>query len=137
VHLTRHPLAACYAIYRNRFNRSCTFAYDLSDIGEFYIGYRKIMAHWHRVLPNRILDVAYEDVVTALEPTTRLLLDYLGLPFEAGCLEYQRNPEAVETASSAQVRQPLYDSSLHMWRNYTAELAPLRTRLESAGIRID
>jgi tetratricopeptide (TPR) repeat protein len=137
VHVMRHPLAACYAIYRNRFNGSYTFSYDLSDIGEFYIGYRKVMAHWHRVLPNRILDVAYEDMVTALEPTTRRLLDYLGLPFEAGCLEFERNPEAVETASSVQVRQPLYDSSLHMWRNYAAELAPLRARLEDAGIRID
>lgn len=137
LHVTRHPLAACYAIYRNRFNGSYTFAYDLSDIGEFYIGYRKVMAHWHRVLPNRILDVAYEDVVTALEPATRRLLDYLDLPFEAGCLEFQRNPDAVETASSVQVRQPLYDSSLHMWRNYAAELAPLRAHLEAAGIPID
>jgi len=137
VHVTRHPLAACYAIYRNRFNGSYTFAYDLSDIGEFYIGYRKVMAHWHRVLPNRILDLAYEDVVTALEPTARRLLEFLGLRFEAACLEFQRNPDAVETASSVQVRQPLYDSSLHMWRNYAAELAPLRARLEAAGIPAD
>jgi tetratricopeptide (TPR) repeat protein len=137
VHVTRHPLAACYAIYRNRFNGSYAFTYDLSDIGEFYVGYRKVMAHWHDVLPNRILDVAYEEVVTALEPAIRRLLDYLGLPFEAGCLEFQRNPDAVETASSVQVRQPLYDSSLHMWRNYAAELTPLRAHLEAAGIKIE
>jgi tetratricopeptide (TPR) repeat protein len=137
VHLTRHPLAACYAIYRNRFNGTWPFSYDLTEIGEFYVGYRRLMAHWHQVLPNRILDVAYEDVVTALEPTTRRLLAYLDLPFEAGCLEFHRNPAPVVTASSVQVRQPLYDSALHMWQHYAAQLAPLRAQLEAAGIPID
>jgi tetratricopeptide (TPR) repeat protein len=137
VHLTRHPLAACYAIYRNRFNGTYPFSYDLSEIAEFYVGYRRLMAHWQRVLPNRILDVAYEDVVTALEPTTRRLLDYLDLPFEAGCLEFHRNPAPVITASSVQVRQPIYDSALNMWRHYAAELAPVRARLETAGIPVD
>ncbi|HEY6483444.1 MAG TPA: sulfotransferase [Steroidobacteraceae bacterium] len=137
VHLTRHPLGACHAIYRNRFNGSYPFAYDLDEIGEFYIGYRRLMAHWHTVLPNRILDVAYEDVVTALEPTTRRVLEHLDLPFEAACLEFHRNPAPVETASSVQVRQPLYDSSLHLWQHYAAGLSPLRARLEAAGIRIE
>jgi tetratricopeptide (TPR) repeat protein len=137
VHLTRHPLAACYAIYRTRFNGTYPFAYDLGEIGEFYVGYRRLMAHWHRVLPNRILDVAYEEVVTALEPTTRRLLEYVGLPFEAGCLEFHRNPAPVKTTSLVQVRQPLYDSSLHMWQQYAAELAPLRARLEAAGIPLE
>jgi tetratricopeptide (TPR) repeat protein len=137
VHVTRHPLAACYAIYRTRFDGSYAFAYDLSDIGEFYIGYRRLMAHWHRVLPNRIFDVAYEDVVRALEPTTRRMLEYLELPFEAGCLEFHRNPAPVETVSAVQVRQPLYDSALDLWQHYAAELAPLRARLESAGIAIE
>jgi len=136
VHLTRHPLAACYAIFRNRFNGTWPFSYDLTEIGEFYVGYRRLMAHWHQVLPNRILDVAYEDVVTALEPTTRRLLGYLELPFEAGCLEFHRNPAPVVTASSVQVRQPLYDSALHMWQHYAAQLAPLRAQLEAAGIPI-
>jgi tetratricopeptide (TPR) repeat protein len=137
VHLTRHPLAACYAIYRTRFNGTYPFSYDLSEIAEFYVGYRRLMAHWHRVLPNRILDVAYEDVVTALEPTTRRLLEYVDLPFEAGCLEFHRNPAPEKTTSVVQVRQPLYDSSLHMWQHHAAELAPLRARLEAAGIPID
>jgi hypothetical protein len=95
------------------------------------------MAHFHRVLPGRILDVAYEDVVLALEPTTRRLLDYLDLPFEDRCLEFHLNPDAVTTASAVQVRQPLYDSSLAQWRHYTAELAPLRARLQGAGIPAD
>jgi tetratricopeptide (TPR) repeat protein len=134
VHLTRHPLAACYAIYKTRFRGTFAFSNDLAELGAFYVGYRRLMAHWHRVLPGRILDVAYEDVVTDQEPTTRRLLEYLDLPFEEACLEFHMNPDAVRTASSVQVRQPLYDSSLHQWQHFAEELAPLRARLEEAGI---
>jgi tetratricopeptide (TPR) repeat protein len=137
IHLTRHPLAACYAIYRTRFSGTYPFAYDLAEIAEFYLGYRRLMAHWHRVLPDRILDVAYEDIVTSLEPAARRMLEYSGLPFEAACLEFHRNPAPVKTTSSVQVRQPLYDSSLHLWRHYAAQLAPLRDRLQAAGIDIE
>jgi len=137
VHLTRHPLAACYAIYKTRFNGAFAFSYDLMDLADFYVGYRKLMAHWHRVLPGRILDVAYEDVVTAQEATTRRLLDYVGLPFEDACLDFHLNPASTSTASSVQVRQPLYDSSLQQWQRYAAELAPLRERLVAGGIRIE
>jgi tetratricopeptide (TPR) repeat protein len=138
VHVTRHPLAACYAIYKTRFDLGFPFAYDPKELGDFYIGYRRLMAHWQRVLPGRILEVAYEDLVTAQEATTRRLLENLDLPFEAACLDFHLNPEpATNTASSLHVRQPLYDSSLHQWRHYAAQLAPLRTQLETAGIRID
>jgi hypothetical protein len=137
VHLTRHPLAACYAIYKTRFFGTFPFGNDLDDLADFYIGYRQLMEHWHKVLPGRILDVAYEDVVNAIEPSTRRLLDFVGLPYEEGCLEFHRNPAATMTASSVQVRQPLYDSSLQQWRNYAAELAPLSKRLETAGISIE
>jgi tetratricopeptide (TPR) repeat protein len=137
VHLTRHPLAACYAIYKTRFRKAYPFAYDLAELGAFYIGYRRLMAHWHRVLPGRILDIAYEDMVTAQEPTTRRLLEYLELPFEEACLEFHTNPSAITTASSVQVRQPLYDDSLHQWQNFALQLAPLAAQLEAAGIRVD
>jgi len=137
VHLTRQPLATCYAIYKTRFQGTFPFAYDLTELGDFYIGYRKLMAHWHRVLPGRVLDVAYEDIVTAQEPTTRRLLEYLELPFEDACLDFHLNPDATTTASSAQVRQPLYDSSLLQWRHYAAELDGLRAHLEAAGIAVD
>lgn len=137
VHLTRHPLAACHAIFKTRFFRAFPFSYDLRELGDFYVGYRKLMAHWHRVLPGRILDVAYEDVVSALEPTTRRLFEYLDLPFEAQCLEFHRNPAPTATASSVQVRQPLYSSSVEQWKHYSRELAPLAARLSAAGIAID
>jgi len=141
VHVTRHPLAACYAIYRTQFDTqfkgSYPFAYDLAEIAEFYVAYRRLMVHWHRILPGAILDVAYEDLVTKLDPTVRGLLDYAGLPFDPVCLEFHRNPAPVLTASSVQVRQPLYDSSLRRWEHYAEGLAPVRARLEAAGIRID
>ncbi len=137
VHLTRHPLAACYAIYKTRFYGTFTFGNDLAELGDFYVDYRRLMAHWHRVLPGRILDLAYEDVVKSLETSTRRLLEYIGLPFEEACLEFHRNPAATMTASSVQVRKPLYDSSLQLWRHYADELKPLRDRLEAAGISID
>jgi tetratricopeptide (TPR) repeat protein len=136
VHVTRHPLAACHAIYRTRFNGSYPFAYDLAELADFYVCYRRLMAHWHAVLPGRILDLRYEELVTAFEPTTRRLLEYLGLPFEPACLDFQHNPAPVITTSSVQVRQPLYDSSLDSWRHFAAELAPVRERLEAAGIAI-
>jgi tetratricopeptide (TPR) repeat protein len=137
VHLTRHPMAACYAIYKTRFGGTYSFSYDLAELGDLYIGYRRLMAHWHRVLPGRILDVAYEDVVNSLEATTRRLLDFVGLPFEDGCLEFHLNLASTATASAVQVRQPLYDSSLDLWRHHSVELTPLRVRLETAGIRVD
>ena len=137
VHLTRHPLAACYAIFKTRFRNAYPFSYDLDELGNFYIGYRKLMAHWHQVLPGRILDIAYEDVVTAQKATTQRLLEYLELPFEEACLSFHMNQAPTRTASSVQVRQPLYQSSLQQWQNFAAQLSPLRARLEAAGIPID
>jgi tetratricopeptide (TPR) repeat protein len=137
IHMTRHPLAACFAIYKVRFSGAFPFCYDLSELADFYIGYRRLMSHWQRTLPGRILHVAYEDVVTAQEPTTRQLLDFVGLPFEEACLSFHQNPSPTSTASSIQVRQPLYESSLEQWKNYAEQLAPLRDRLVAAGVSPD
>ena len=136
VHVTRHPLATCCAIYRTRFIGTHSYAYDLREIGEFYIGYHRIMAHWHRVLPGRIVDVAYEDMVKDIEPTTRRLLDDLDLRFESACLDFHRNPAPVKTSSVVQVRQPLYETSVDLWQHYAEQLAPLRSMLEAAGIQV-
>ena len=138
VHVTRQPLAACYSIYKTRFDAGFPFAYDLEELGDFYICYRQLMAHWRRVLPGRILDVAYEDVVMSIEATVRRLLEYLDLPFEEACLAFHLSAAPMTTtASSVQVRQPLYDSSLQQWRHYAAQLTPLRARIEAAGISVE
>ncbi len=137
VHLTRHPLATCHAIFKTRFRNAYPFAYDLTDLGEFYVDYRRLMDHWNRILPGRILNLAYEDVVRDQEAATRRLLGHVGLPFEAGCLAFEHNPLPVTTASAVQVRRPLYDTSLEQWRHFAPQLAPLAERLSAAGIAID
>ena len=134
VHVTRHPMATCYGIYKVLFEQGYPFSYDLAEIGAYYIGYRRLMAHWHRRMPGRILDVAYEDLVADPESQIRRLLDALGLSWEAGCLDFHRNPAATSTASASQVRQPIHTRALTQWRHYTARLAPLRRQLEAAGI---
>src|SRR5258708_27435034 len=113
VHLRRHPLAACYAIYKTRFYGSFTFGNDLADLGDFYVDYRRLMAHWHRILPGRILNLAYEAAVTSLAPATRRLLHHLWLPFEAARVGFHRKPAPTLTASSLQVPKPLYHPPLH------------------------
>jgi tetratricopeptide (TPR) repeat protein len=137
VHVARHPLAVCYGIYRKRFNGSYPFAYDLDEIAEFYVAYRRLMQHWQRILPGRILEVPYEQVVASFEPSVRRLLEFVGLPFDAACLEFHRNPAPVATASLVQVRQPLQSSFLEHWRHYAPWLEPVRARLEAAGIPLD
>ncbi len=134
VHVTRHPLAACHAIYKTRFGGTYPFAYDLCEIAHFYVGYQRLMAHWRALYPNRILDVSYEEVVTDLKGSVRRLLAYLELPFDAQCLDFHLNPNSTATASAVQVRQPLYDTSLELWRQFAKQLEPARRILEEAGI---
>ena len=130
INARRHPLDSCLGSYKQLFARGQPFTYDLYELGEYYLQYDRLMAHWHAVLPGRVLDVQYEDVVADLEGQVRRMLDFCGLPFEDACLRYHENPRAVKTASSEQVRRPVYASSLHRWRRYEAELEPLLEVLE-------
>jgi len=125
INARRHPLDTCLSCYRQLFARGQPFTYDLTELGEYYLEYGKMMAHWHEALPGRVLDVQYEDVVADLEGQARRLLEFCGLPFEEACLRYWETGRAIRTASSEQVRQPIYDSSVNFWRNYERELAPL------------
>ena len=121
----RHPLDTCLSCYRQLFARGQPFTYDLVELGEYYLEYEKMMAHWHAVLPGRVLDVQYEDVVADLEGQARRLLAHCGMPWEDTCLRYWETGRAIRTASSEQVRLPIYDSSVSRWRHYERELAPL------------
>jgi len=125
INARRHPLDTCLSCYRQLFARGQPFTYDLTELGEYYLEYEKMMAHWREALPGRVLDVQYEDVVADLEGQARRLLDFCGLPFEDACLRYWETGRAIRTASSEQVRQPIYDTSVNFWRNYGRELAPL------------
>lgn len=134
IHVRRAPLDACYAVYKFLFNDAYPWSYDLDEIASYYVAYRRLMDHWRRILPGRIVDVAYEDVVTDLEGQARQLLDTLGLEWEPACLAFHENEAAAFTGSAVQVRRRLYASSMGLWRRYAAQLEPVAERLQAAGI---
>jgi len=136
VHLTRHPMAAGYAMYKTLFKDGYPFSYDLDEIAQYYIAYRKLMDHWSAVMPGAVYSLNYENLVADQIDETRKLLEFCGLDWEDACAEFHRNPSATTTASASQVRRPIYDSSVAQWRHYTAQLASLSTALESAGIEL-
>ncbi|MGK2925296.1 MAG: sulfotransferase [Lysobacterales bacterium] len=137
IHLRRHPLDSCYAIYKTLFRAGYPFSYTLQETGRYYLAYHGLMAHWRSTLPGAFLDVDYEALIADPEGQARRVFDYLGLDWEAGCLEFHRRGGAAATASAAQVRQPIYSSSVGMWRNYARQLAPLAERLRERGIDVD
>ena len=137
VHVTRHPMAVCYAIYKTLFEDAYPFSYDLGEIGEYYLGYRRLMAHWHEVLPGVIHDVRYEALVEDTDGTSRALLEYCGLDWENACADFDRNAAPTTTASAVQVRRPVYRTSLTQWRHFEAQLGGLRRTLASAGVPVD
>jgi tetratricopeptide (TPR) repeat protein len=131
----RHPLDACLSNYRQLFAKGQNFTYDLTEIGEYYLEYQRMMDHWHDVLPDRVLTVQYEDVVADFEPQVRRLLAFCGLPWQDACLRFYESERPVRTPSAEQVRQPIYDRSVGHWKNYAHHLgelldviAPIRER---------
>ncbi|MEH6810005.1 MAG: sulfotransferase [Hyphomonas oceanitis] len=125
----RHPLACCFSGYKQLFAKGQHFTYNLTDIGRYYADYVRLMRHWHHVLPGHVLHMQYENVVADTETQVRRLLAHCGLPFEEACLRFYENRRAVKTASSEQVRQPIFTSGLDQWENYEPWLSPLKTAL--------
>jgi Sulfotransferase family/Tetratricopeptide repeat len=133
IHVTRHPMAVGYAMYKTLFKNGYPFSYDLREIGRYYVAYRRLMQHWEAVVPGAVYEVRYEDVVAEQLTTTRKLLAFCGLEWEEGCAEFHRNPATSTTASASQVRRPIYTSSVSQWRHYEAQLAELKEEITSAG----
>ncbi len=121
----RYPLDSCFSCYRQLFAKGQAFTYDLTDIGEYFLQYQRMMDHWHDALPGRVLTVQYEDMVTDFENQVRRLLDYCELPWEEACINFYDTERPVRTASSEQVRRPIYSESIHRWRNYQQHLGEL------------
>jgi Tfp pilus assembly protein PilF len=136
VHLTRHPMAAGYAMYKTLFKDGYPFSYDLAEIAQYYVAYRKLMDHWSAVMPGAVYSLNYENLVADQINETRKLLEFCGLDWQDACAEFHRNPSATTTASASQVRRPIYDSSVAQWRHYDAQLATLSNALECAGIEL-
>ena len=126
----RHPLDACLSCYRQLFAKGQAFTYDLTEIGEYYLQYQRMMDHWAEVLPGRVLTVQYEEVVTDFETQVRRLLEFCGLSWEDACLRFYESDRPVRTPSAEQVRQPIYDRSVGHWRNYAHHLDELVTVIE-------
>lgn len=122
INARRHPLDSCLGSFKQLFASGQPFSYDLTELAEYYLQYQRLMDHWHAVMPGFVLDVVYEDVVGDLETQVRRLLDFCGLPFEQSCLRFHETQRAVKTASSEQVRKPIYSSSVHLWRHYEPQL---------------
>ena len=126
----RSPLDSCFGSYKQLFASGQPFTYDLTELGEYYLQYHRLMGHWQEVMPGKVLAVNYEEVVDDLEHQVRRILDYCGLPFEEACLRFHETERAVKTASSEQVRQPIYASSVQLWQNYEPYLHELIEVLE-------
>ena len=125
----RHPMACCFSGYKQLFAEGQEFSYDLDDLSSYYRDYVALMDHWQTVLPSDVLQVNYEQVVGDLEGQVRRILDYCGLPFEPQTLQFHDTERSVRTASSEQVRQPLYRGGLDQWRHFSEQLQPLEEQL--------
>jgi tetratricopeptide (TPR) repeat protein len=126
IHVRRDPLDTCFSCFTNLFVESHPYAYELGELGRYYRAYEALMAHWRRALPSgMMLEVRYEDIVANLEGEGRRIVAHCGLDWDPRCLDFHRTERAVRTASLAQVRRPIYASSVGRWRRYEAFLAPL------------
>jgi len=125
----RHPLACCFSGYKQHFARGQHFSYRLEDLGRYYRDYVELLAHYDRVLPGRIHRVFYESMIDDTEGEVRRLLAYCGLPFDERCLRFYETDRAVRTASSQQVRQPIFKEGLDQWRHYEPWLGALKDAL--------
>ena len=134
VHLTRDPMDTCYAVFKTLFINAYHFSYQLEELAEYFVAYRRMMDHWHAVMPGVMLEVRYEELVADPQAQCRRLLAHCGLPWEDQVLDFHRSKKASTTASAMQVRRPIYQSSVQKWRNYTRELQPVLRRLAEAGL---
>ncbi|NLR40838.1 tetratricopeptide repeat-containing sulfotransferase family protein [Novosphingobium sp. ERW19] len=125
----RHPLSCCFSGWKQHFARGQTFTYNLTDIGRYYSDYVGLMAAWDTQAPGHVHRVIYERMVADTESEVRRLLGYIGVPFDAACLEFYKTERAVRTASSEQVRQPIFKDGLEAWKPYEPWLGPLKSAL--------
>jgi tetratricopeptide (TPR) repeat protein len=131
----RDPIACCFSNYKQLFASGQQFTYSIEDISRYYRMYMELMAHWDEVLPGRILRIQHEDVVDDLAGNVRRILDFCELEFEPGCIEFYNTERAVHSASSEQVRQPIYRQGVDQWRHYEPWLGPLKEALGPVALR--
>ena len=131
----REPMACCFSNLKQLFAAGQEFTYSMEDLARHYRSYLELMRHWDAALPGKILRVQYEDVVQDLDANVRRILNFCGLEFEPDCVEFYKTERSTRTASSEQVRRPIFRDSLLQWRNYEQWLGPLSDGLGDARIR--
>ena len=130
IHCLRDPVDTCLSCYKRYFaGGGVRFAYDLTELGRYYCLYLNLMHHWHSVLPGYVYDLRYEDLIADQEGQSRRLLEFCGLPWDERCLTFYDSNRLVTTNSYHQVRQPIYRSSVQLWRRFEDHLAPLLDEL--------
>jgi Tfp pilus assembly protein PilF len=134
IHVTRGPADTCLAIFKQLFEEVYQHSYDQCEMAEHYVMYRNLMDHWHNIMPGKIFDIAYEDVVADNASQGRRLIQFLGLDWEDACISFEKNNAAVVTASAVQVREKAHNRSVGRWKNYNKQLASTVDILKSAGI---
>lgn len=138
--IRRTPLDTCLSNFRQLFSQDVPYydySYDLCDTGRYYVLFDKLMNHWKTLFPTRILEVSYESLINAQQNVTEQVLDHCGLSWNDACLRFDQSREPVATASAAQVRNPIYRSAMHRWKNYAPHLIELRELLASCGIFVE
>jgi len=131
IHACRDAVDTCLSCYSKLFTSELLYTYDFGELGRYHRSYETLMEHWRRLLPKgAMLDVQYEELVADLEPQARRIIDYCGLPWDDRCLSFHKTQRPVRTASTAQVRRPIYRTSVGRWRPYEAMLRPLLDELE-------
>ncbi len=125
IHSKRHPIATCFSCFKQRFGRGQTYSYDLSDLSQYYMHYSRLMDFWHFQYPGEILDVEYDTLVRSPDKVIRGVLDFCGVPFEESCLDFHKTSRVINSASSEQVREPLYRNSLDQWQYFEPFLTAL------------
>jgi len=137
IHVTRHPLDTCYAIYKQLFTHGYPFSYDLNELGQYYIAHHQLMQHWQKLMPDSLYQIAYEDVVSDHESQAKSLMAFCDIPWQEQCIDFQQNQAPSTTASASQVREKIYKTSQGKWLHYQEQLKPLKRQLEQAGICCD
>jgi hypothetical protein len=125
----REPMACCFSNFKQLFASGQEFTYDIEDIARYYRSYVQLLRHWDDALPGKVLRIQHEDVVEDLEGNVRRILDFCGLPFEPACLAYHKTERSVRTASSEQVRRPIFKEGINQWRHFEPWLGSLRSAL--------
>ncbi|SDD57169.1 tetratricopeptide repeat-containing sulfotransferase family protein [Kordiimonas lacus] len=137
IHIVRDPMDSCFASYKQLFAEAYYHSYDQQEMALHHVRYRSLMGRWRALLGDRILDVAYEDVVQDLEPNARRIIDFLGLDWQDACVEFHKQDAAVTTASAAQVREKAHTRSVGRWKKFEKNLSPMMQVLKDAGLEVE